>query len=316
MPGEWYPHEKTWLLWPYRTDNWRNNAKPAQAAYAEVVKAIAMFEPVCVGVPKSHMDSAKEHLKNINGVELHEIESDDSWARDTGPTYVINIDASSRKVLRRGIDWKFNAWGEMGRIGDINYFTYDRDVLIAKSILAITRDNAYEADFVLEGGSIHVDGEGTVITTEECLLNPNRNPHLSKLQIEKLLCDYLNCSKVIWLRRGLVADEDTNGHIDNICCFVEPGKVLLSWCDDQNDPQYEICREALDIFASTPDAKGRLLDVVRIPIPTPMYYTENDCYDLTLWGNEMPRKVGDRLAASYVNFYICNGKSYNLRLDS
>jgi agmatine deiminase len=166
------------------------------------------------------------------------------------------------------------------------------------------------ADFVLEGGSIHVDGEGTILTTEECLLHPNRNPHLSKQQIEMLLCGYLGGEVVIWLGAGLYADEDTNGHIDNICCFVSPGHVLLAWTDDENDPQYKISREAYDILANAIDACGRRLTITKLPSPPPMYYTADEISSYVysyVAGVNIKRTEGQRLAASYINFYICNG---------
>ena len=162
--------------------------------------------------------------------------------------------------------------------------------------------------FVLEGGSIHVDGEGTVLTTEECLLNTNRNPHLTKDKIEKYLLDYLSVEKVIWLKNGLTGDVDTNVHIDNICCFTSPGNVLLSWCDDPNDEQYHISRAAYDVLSTTKDAKGRNLIVHKMPIPPPMYYSEQDCSSLArIYGIFPLRVAGERLAASYVNFYLPNG---------
>lgn len=164
----------------------------------------------------------------------------------------------------------------------------------------------FVADFILEGGSIHVDGDGTCLTTEECLLNSNRNPHLTKAQLETHLFEYLNVSKVIWLPRGLTADEDTNGHIDNFCCFVKPGKVLLAWTDDPTDEQYEISRTALAILEAETDASGRSLEVVKIPIPKKMYYTQ-DILDTYGEASSTSRIVGQRLAGSYVNFLIVNG---------
>ena len=159
-------------------------------------------------------------------------------------------------------------------------------------------------------GSFHVDGEGTVLVTEECLLNPNRNPLLTKLEIEQHLLNYLGAEKVIWLPLGLFGDEDTNGHIDNFCCFFKPAHVLLAWCDDESDPQYEISRNALHILEGSTDAHGRSLTVVKLPIPAPMTYDPSDCEGLHGLGDgseRLLRTPGSRLAASYVNFYIANG---------
>jgi len=168
-------------------------------------------------------------------VRVVELSSDDAWMRDTGPTFV--VDGGGH---RRGVDWRFNAWG--GLDGGL-YSPWDRDERVASKVLEIEGDGRYRAPVVMEGGSIHVDGEGTVLTTEECLLNPNRNPELSRAEVEQVLCDYLGASKVVWLGRGVYNDE-TDGHVDNLACFAQPGVVLLTWVDDESDPQHEISREA------------------------------------------------------------------------
>ena len=160
-------------------------------------------------------------------------------------------------------------------------------------------------DFILEGGSIHTDGEGTLLTTEECLLGKGRNPQLSRQQIEQKLCSCLGVSKVIWLKRGIYNDE-TNGHIDNICAFTAPGEVVLAWTDDKDDPQYEISKECLDILESSCDARGRRIRVHKLPLPRPVHITEEECQGLDNMDGEPTRTPGERLAASYVNFYISN----------
>ncbi|GJN27334.1 hypothetical protein PR202_gb15349 [Eleusine coracana subsp. coracana] len=148
---------------------------------------------------------------------------------------------------------------------------------------------------------------GTCITTEECLLSPNRNPNMTKLEIENELKDYLGVTKVIWIPRGLCGDEDTNGHVDNLCCFIKPGVVLLSWTDDEKDPQYERSVEALSTLSESVDAKGRQIEVVKIHVPGPLYMTEEEAAGVVSSGHSVPREAGTRLAASYVNFYIANG---------
>lgn len=236
MPAEWEPHEQTWMVWPERPDNWRNGGKPAQAAFAAVAKAIARFEPVTVCASAGQYENARARLDDGN-IRVVEISSDDAWVRDTGPTFVIDD-----KGDVRGVDWGFNAWG--GFEGGL-YFPWQRDDQVARKILEIERRARYRTDdFVLEGGSIHVDGEGTLITTEECLLNHNRNPHLSQAEIERTLRDYLAVESIIWLPNGLYNDE-TDGHVDNFCCYVRPGEVLLAWTDDQDDPNYLRCQAAL-----------------------------------------------------------------------
>lgn len=160
---------------------------------------------------------------------------------------------------------------------------------------------------ILEGGSIHVDGDGTCLTTEECLLNKNRNPNLTKEQIEDQLKAYLGVQKVIWLPYGLYGDDDTNGHIDNMCCFVRPGVVLLSWTDDEKDPQFKRSMEALSILSNTSDANGRRLEIIKLHVPGPLYMTDEEAAGVVQDCNAKPRLPGTRLAASYVNFYIANG---------
>ena len=160
--------------------------------------------------------------------------------------------------------------------------------------------------FVLEGGSIHVDGEGTLITTEECLLNRNRNPHLDRGQIERILADHLAVEKIIWLPDGLFNDE-TDGHVDNFCCYVRPGEVLLAWTDDASDPNYPRCQAALQVLENSVDAKGRALVVHKMPIPGPLYATQEECDGVDLVAGSQERHPSVRLAGSYVNFLIVNG---------
>lgn len=298
MPAEWNLHSCCWMLWPYRLDNWRANAAPAKAAFVEVVRAISKFERVNIGVPHRFLGEARFMLSesNVTNFSIEEIESNDCWARDSGPTFLL----SDNKELSC-VRWIFNAWGML-------YEDIDDDVLVSSKIAELAGVNSlFPADFVLEGGSIHVDGEGTCITTEECLLHPNRNPHLSKEQIEENLKNYLNVSKVLWLPKGLYGDEDTNGHIDNFCCFFRPGSVLLAWTDDETDPQYSISMEAFRLLSSFTDALGRSLEIVKIPIPTPMFYTDDIIASYGDSPNGTDRKPNVRLAGSYVNFYIANG---------
>lgn len=296
MPGEFEAHRGCWLLWPRRGDTWRLGAKPAQAAFAEVAAAIAAFEPVSVGACRDQWENARAMLPDV--VRVVEITSDDAWMRDVGPTFVVD---ESRQI--RGVDWQFNAWG--GLDGGI-YFPWLQDSLVAGKVLEIECADRYRAPLIMEGGSFHVDGEGTLITTEECLLNVNRNPHLSRKKIEANLRNYLNIEKVIWIDKGVYLDE-TDGHVDNLCCFTAPGEVLLTWTDDTNDPQYERSRQAFDLLSATTDARGRRLTVHKIHQPAPMAITPEECRGLDASEAAKPRLEGDRLAGSYVNFYIANG---------
>lgn len=305
MPAEWEPHSQCWIGWPERPDNWRDNAGPGQKVFAKVATAIANFEPVTVCASASQWENARSRLPwNIRVVEM---DMNDSWFRDTGPTFVINDRVTSSRDpehMVAGIDWNFNSWGG---VDDGCYTDWSRDLLVARKILGIEKLPRFPQSLILEGGSIHVDGEGTCLTTEECLLNKNRNPHLTKEQIESELKIYLSVRKVIWLPRGLFGDDDTNGHIDNMCCFAKPGVVLLSWTDDESDPQYERSIEALSILSNTTDASGRKLEIIKLHVPGPLYMTDEESSGVIQDGEAKPRPAGTRLAASYVNFYIASG---------
>ncbi len=296
MPAEFEPHAGCWMLWPERGDTWRLGAKPAQAAFVQVAAAIAAFEPVTVAAGRRQWENARAMLPDA--VRVVEMSADDAWMRDVGPTFVIDGQGNLR-----GVDWPFNAWG--GLDGGL-YFPWSLDNQVAAKVLEIEGAGRYRAPLIMEGGSFHTDGQGTLITTAECLLNPNRNPRMTQGQIETGLKDYLNVQKVIWLDKGVYMDE-TDGHVDNLCCFVRPGEVLLSWTDDRRDPQYDISRQALESLAAQTDARGRALTVHKIYQPDPMAVTETegDGLDASEWAK--PRRAGDRLAASYVNFYMANG---------
>jgi len=304
MPAEFEPHAGTWMLWPERPDNWRLGAKPAQEAFVAVASAIAATEPVSVGVSAAQYENARERLPA--DVRVVEISSNDAWARDTGPTGV--VDARGRV---RGVDWAFNAWG--GLDGGL-YFPWDEDDRVARKILEIEGFDRYRAPFVLEGGAIHVDGQGTAITTEECLLNPNRNPGMTRGEIERGLRDYLGIETVVWLGRGVFEDE-TDGHVDNLCCFVRPGEVALTWCDDPGDPQHEISRDALARLRQARDARGRRLKVHKLPQPGPLFLTGEEAEGVDAREGSRPRRAGDRMAGSYVNFYIANRRVIAPLLD-
>eukprot|EP01102_Stenamoeba_stenopodia_P003559 TRINITY_DN1373_c0_g1_i4.p1 TRINITY_DN1373_c0_g1~~TRINITY_DN1373_c0_g1_i4.p1 ORF type:complete len:402 (-),score=88.30 TRINITY_DN1373_c0_g1_i4:88-1293(-) len=296
MPAEWEHHVGCWMAWPERLDNYKLGAKPAQKDWAAVANAIAQFEPVTVLVSYAEFDNARAQLDaNVRVVEMS---YDDAWLRDIGPTWVVN-DATGEV---RGVDWVFNSWGGV-------YNKFDKDDQVAKKIIEIEKQKRYRAPLVLEGGSIHVDGEGTLITTGECLLNPNRNPSLTKDQIENYLKLYTGVSKVIWLPRGLEADVDTNGHVDNICCFLKPGHVALAWSDDPTDLQHAISTEAYSILTNATDAKGRKLQVLKIHTPKNDFRRKEDLEGLQFIPGETAeeRLEGERLAGSYINFYIANG---------
>eukprot|EP00741_Cyanophora_paradoxa_P009012 tig00001428_g8725.t1 len=316
MPGEFEPHAGTYMIWPVRPDNWRFGGKKAQAAFARVASAIGEFEPVTVCAPSEQWSNARRMLPaNVRVVEMA---SNDSWIRDTGPTVLVND-----KGGRIGVHWEFNSWG--GFRGGC-YHPWDRDRFVAHKVLQIERIPRHRVKIVMEGGSIHVDGEGTLLVTEECLLNKNRNPHLTKEQIEAHLKRTLAVEKIIWLGAGVYHDGDTNGHIDNIACFLRPSVVALLWTDDPADPQFPRSSDALRRLEAARDACGRRLTVVKVHQPGAMHVTEEEAEgldepeDAPLDTSRAPGDPADdpedgpprgapgyRMPASYINFYLCNG---------
>ncbi|TAL59218.1 MAG: agmatine deiminase [Legionella sp.] len=273
MPAEWHLHERCWMAWPCHEETWSKiGLDKAQKAYARVASAIAEFEPVTMIVNPQDETQARSLLPA--SIQLFPLAINDSWMRDTGPTFLITENQLA------GVDWIHNAWGG-------NYVDCALDNAIAAAVIEQTHAHYFHAPLVMEGGSFHVDGEGTVLTSRECLLNGNRNPHLNQQQIEAFLCDYLNVEKVIWLNQGLLGDE-TDGHIDEIACFVAPGKVLCLITEDKEDPNYDRLQENYNILCTTTDARGRRLEVFTVEQP--------------------PATImdGERLTLSYINFYLAN----------
>ena len=306
MPGEFEPHDHIFMIWPARPDNWRQGAKPAQRAYAEVAKAIAKHTPVTMLVSNAQYANCRARLPEE--IRVVEMSNDDAWVRDCGPTFVIND-----KGDIRGVDWIFNAWG--GLVDGL-YFPWANDDAMAQKICDLQGIDSYRTDadscpagldFILEGGSIHVDGEGTLITTEMCLLNEaaGRNvPNLDKEQIEMMLKEYLNLEKIIWIKDGIDPYE-TNGHIDDVACYIRPGEVACIWTDDPNHPFYEPAQAAYKTLSEATDAKGRKLKVYK------MCMTKEPCYLKDAWSIDtatgaIPREEGEISIASYMNFLITN----------
>lgn len=273
MPAEWAPREGTIMGWPVRAEIWPDGLDAARRAYAEVARVIASGERLIMVTREDCVAQAREMCGS--SVEVFPCAQDDSWLRDNGPTFV--LDAAGN---RAAIDWDFNAWGA-------KYKPYEADRKVAAHVLESLSVPRFGVPIVLEGGSIHSDGEGTIITTEECLLNKNRNPSLTKEEIEQYLYDHIGALKVIWLPRGLYLDE-TDGHVDNVCCFTAPGEVLVQVRDDRSDPDWGIVQENLEILRNATDAKGRRFVVREIPAPPVLSYK------------------GERLCASYINYYPAN----------
>lgn len=275
MPPEWSTHERTLISWPVQSSMcFPEDYEAVCQGYAELILAIAEFEPITVLVNESQVEYVKKKVTGDH-IELLVIEHNDAWLRDNGPTFVLNEQGE-----RAGINWIFNAWGE-------KYSPWDLDDAVAPKILEHFGVRRFDAPVVMEGGSFHVDGEGTLLTTEECLLNDNRNLGLSREEIEESLRQHLNVEKVIWLKRGLSGDE-TDGHVDNIACFAAPGKVIIQVCEDPSDENFEITNENLAILEKAVDTKGRKLEIIKIQQP-PKHLFE-----------------GQRLTLSYLNFYFVN----------
>ena len=297
MPAEFEPHQGCILIFPERADSWQYGGYAARRAFAEVAEAIARSEQVTVCASGAQYDNARALLPAH--IRVVEMSSNDAWARDYAPTFVKNDTG-----VIRGIDWGFNAWGGLH---DGLYFPWDKDDQMARKLCDLLEKDVYcKRDFILEGGSIHVDGEGTCMVTESCLLSGGRNPALSREEIEEVLRAYLNVSKILWLPRGIYNDE-TNEHVDNICAFTAPGEVVLAWTEDWTDVQYAMSRACLDYLEQTLDAKGRRIRVHKLPLPQPVTITEEECRGLDACRDQPTRTAGERLAASYVNFYIANG---------
>ncbi len=293
MPSEFSAHRATIVIFPERGGSWIYGAKFAMPVFAEIIKNIATGEKVFVAVTNSE-EKAKALLADEiskNSVEILKIPTDDSWARDVAPTFV-----TDGKGDVRGVDWVFNAWG-----GDFDglYESWARDDAFAAKFCEKTKFQCYSArPFVLEGGSIHSNGDGLILTTEECLLSKGRNPEMTKDEIEKKLKLYLGGNKVVWLPYGVVGDE-TNGHVDNICAFTSRDTVVLGWSEEGE--QGRRCLEDLKVLENAG------LNVIKLPFPKkPVEINQFEADGFVYSDGEARRTVGERLAASYVNFYVAN----------
>jgi agmatine deiminase len=269
MPAEWAPHERTLMAWPTRLDLWGDQLEAARGDYAATANAIAAFEPVTM-IANPGEDAAAARAACSASVEVVELPLDDSWLRDCGPIYVYGDDGR-----RRAVHFRFNAWGD-------KFDPYDKDAAVGGLIAERLGDSVVTAPLVLEGGSIVGDGAGTLLTTEECLLNPNRNPELGRAEIEAALIGHLGVERVVWLEHGMVEDKDTDGHVDLVAAFTAPGTAMLLSPGPEN-PNYERAQ------ANLARLRGAGIDVLELPF---LSYVE---------------VAGQTIGASYLNFYICNG---------
>ncbi|MCZ2723386.1 agmatine deiminase family protein [Marinomonas sp. 15G1-11] len=283
MPAEWEKHTRTWVIWPCRTEIWEGQEELAKQSYEKVIRAIAQYESVTVIVNPELFEEVSQRLADIHSTVTFFIKGvDDSWARDVLPFFAVTKDNKLH-----AINWAFNAWGE-------KFSPYTKDQEIGDHLIRALDDSEELASFesismILEGGSVHFDGEGTLLTTKQCLLNANRNPDLSQNEIENNLKHYFGISKVIWLEEGIFGDVDTDGHVDVIAAFVKPGTVITMSTEDTEHPNYSIYMKNKAVLEQSVDAKGRSFNIIEIPQPAPQ-----------MW-NEQP------LPLSYINFYIVNG---------
>ena len=275
MPAEWEPHERTLIQWPVRESLVHpENEGEVCAGYAAAARAVSEFEPVTVVASE---ETARQAARLCGSrAKIFIASHSDAWVRDSGPTVVKTEDGE-----RLGVRWRFNAWGG-------KYAPSEPDHEAARAVLEHLGIPRADAPIVLEGGSIHTDGQGTLMTTEQCLLNPNRNPELGRAEIEETLREYLGVNRLIWLKSGLAGDE-TDGHVDNVACFARPGTVLLQTCRDPADENYRVTRENLAVLRSALDAQDRVPEVIELPQPPARFYG------------------GARLTLSYLNFYLVNG---------
>ena len=300
MPAEFAPQDRVWMGWPHRTDTWAHGAKPAQAQYAEIARAISRFTPVTMCANQADYANCKAVFEEDENVTVIEMTTDDAWFRDTACTYVID-----GKGDKRACHWHFNGYG--GMIDGL-YFPWDKDASLGLQISQIEQVTRYRPDdFILEGGSFNCDGQGTVVTTEMCLLNEDRNPQYTKEQIEELLGEYLGIEKVIWIKDGIDPYE-TNGHVDDVARFNAPGEVCCMWTDDPDHKFYRECQEAYRVLCEATDARGRKLKVHKVIMPsTSVYMTEEEASTIDLVEGSLPRTPEDAFEPSYLNFLPING---------
>ncbi|MBX7073454.1 MAG: agmatine deiminase family protein [Pirellulales bacterium] len=278
MPAEWEPHAATWLSWPHNPATWPGKFEPIPAVYAKLVETLARHERVRILAGGSEvMRQARDMVGRLENVELFDIPTNDCWMRDHGPTFLVGQPSLAPAL----VDWEYNAWGG-------KYPPFDLDNRVPTELAQRLGRRRFAPGIILEGGAVDVNGKGTLLTTEQCLLNPNRNPNLSRAEIEQYLADYLAAPHVLWLAGGIVGD-DTDGHIDELARFVNPTTVVAAVESDPGDENYAPLQDNLDRLRGFRDQDGRPLDVIPLPMPAPIHH------------------AGQRLPACYANFYIANG---------
>ena len=278
LPAEWEQHESTWLTWPHNTDTWEHQLKDTQKAYIKFIHSISKGEKVNIILTQNNISEVRDKLKkantNLNQIIFHQWETNDSWIRDYGPDFLIG---TKDKII---LNWKYNAWGQ-------KYPPFDADNSIPLKIAEYLKLKHYSPDIVLEGGSFEPNGKGTILTTTNCLLNKNRNPHLTQKQIQSILEEYLQINNIIWLKDGIIGD-DTDGHVDDISRFVNKNTILTCIEQNKQDENYTPLQKNLKLLNTARLENGKQANIVELPMPAPFFFKNQ------------------RLPASYANFYICN----------
>jgi agmatine deiminase len=309
-PAEWEPQASVWLAWPRNPNTWPGHFEPVPAEFAQFVRLLAEYEPVNIlAGGREVMEQAGSFVGKLKNVTLHDMPTNDSWCRDHGPTFLgsgFRVQGSERargqgtgdrgqlasanpkskiqnpKLPAALVDWDYNAWGG-------KYPPFDLDNEVPRRIAELQGRRRFVPGIVLEGGAIDGNGNGTILTTESCMLNPNRNPGRSREEIERYLRDYLGARKVLWLTGGEIAGDDTDGHIDQIARFVNPTTVVAAACDNRSDDNYQPTQQNLRELKQMTNQDGQPLEVVRLRLPGALFCDNQ------------------RLPASYCNFLIANG---------
>lgn len=283
MPAEWEPHAATWLSWPHKEDSWPGIFSRIPAIWAEVARVLAESEHVCILVRDTEMErSARQWLREqqarLERIRFYPIPTNDAWMRDHGPTFVVRESGGVHELA--AIDWVYNAWGG-------KYPPWDADDAVPRRIAELLDIPVATPGIVLEGGSIDANGRGVLLTTEQCLLNPNRNPSLARHDIEEVLRNFLGVHSILWLGQGIVGD-DTDGHVDDLARFVDPRTIVAASTDDPSSPDFPALRDNWRRLELMRDPEGRPFTIVPLPMPEPVFFE------------------GQQLPASYANFYIAN----------
>ena len=282
FPAEFAPHTATWLSWPHKEASWPGKIASIFPAYSKFIAYLSQSEKVCINVADEQMKQfALNHIvaagANLSAIEFYFHPTNDAWCRDHGPAFLINLSAEINKVI---VDWDYNAWGG-------KYPPYDLDDVIPTKIGLKLGIPVYNPGIIMEGGSVDFNGNGTLITSRQCLLNPNRNPSLNQAQIEVFLHDYYGVNQVLWVEEGIVGD-DTDGHIDDTVRFVNEDTVLTVVEENKSDENYSLLQNNLAELKTMRLLNGKQLNIIELPMPEPV-----------IWEDQ-------RLPASYANFYIAN----------